>query len=74
MRNRILELYLPTERHIIIAKYNLEEMSKKDKSKMMNYVWENKFVGNRHVMIKYESSSEIWNKPIDLSSGKVNER
>jgi hypothetical protein len=74
MRNRIIELYLPTERHLVIEKFNLEEVCKKDKPKMIKKVWENKFIGNRHVMINFEPSLEIWNKPIDLNQGKPNER
>jgi len=35
MKNRLLELAMITERHIIISKYNLEEVVKQDKKKMI---------------------------------------
>lgn len=71
---RLLELYLPTERHIVCAKYNLDEYAKADKNKMVVHVWENKFIGNRHVIISSEESKKSWHKPIDLGSGKQNEK
>jgi len=43
---------MPTERHIVISKYDLEEMCKQDTNKMVSRVWDNKFIGNRHVVIE----------------------
>lgn len=74
VKMRLLELYLPTERHVVCAKYNLDETAKLDKNKMVKYVWENKFIGNRHVVISSEASHKSWYKPIDLGSGKPNEK
>lgn len=51
IRYRLIELMMPTERHIVISKYNLEEVSKNNTSRMVKYVWDNNFVGNRHVVI-----------------------
>jgi hypothetical protein len=30
MKNRLYEIALPTDRHLVVAKYDLEEVSKKD--------------------------------------------
>lgn len=67
IRNRLLELIMPTERHIVVSKYNLEEISKQDSGAMIKRVWDNKFIGNRHVVIDSEQSSKTWDRPIDLS-------
>lgn len=48
---------MPTERHIVISKYNLEEVGKWDTKEMVKKVWDNKFIGNRHVVISSELSS-----------------
>ena len=40
---------------------------------MLKSVWDNNFIGNRHVVIKTESSLKIWDKPMDLNQGKNNE-
>ena len=58
---------MPTERHIIMSYYNLDEVAKQDTRSMITKVWDNKFIGNRHVVIESEQSSKTWDKPIDLS-------
>lgn len=34
---------------------------------MIKRVWDNKFIGNRHVVIDSEQSTKTWDRPIDLS-------
>lgn len=65
---------MPTERHIVIAKYNLEEVCKADNTKMIDRVWDNRFVGNRHIVVEWESACRSWNEPMDYSGGKNNEQ
>lgn len=73
IKNRLIELVMPTERHVVVSLYNLEEVCKQDTKAMIRRVWDNKFIGNRHVVIESEQSSKNWDKPIDLSQGKNNE-
>jgi hypothetical protein len=65
---------MPTERHIIVSKYNLEELSKKDPAKMISHIWDSKFQGNRHVVVDKEMSSQKWDESLDLSQGKKDEQ
>lgn len=65
---------MPTERHIVMSKYNLDEFSKRDTKEMIKRVWDNKFIGNRHVVVDSEQSLAKWYKPIELSQGKGNEQ
>ncbi len=58
---------MPTERHIVVAKYNLEEVCKQDNKAMIKRVWDNKYIGNRHVVIEPVASNTVWDKPIDLT-------
>jgi len=67
VRDRIAELRMPTERHVVVSKYNLEEYSKRDPQRMVTRVWDNKFQGNRHVVVDSNSSHSSWLKPLDLT-------
>jgi len=40
---------------------------------MLKCVWDNNFIGDRHVVIETESSLQMWYKPKDLNQGKNNE-
>lgn len=57
IKSRLLELCLPTERHIVMSKYDLEEVCKMNTQKMIKNVWDNKFIGNRHVVVTSELSA-----------------
>lgn len=35
-----MELVLPTDRHLIVEKYNLEEVTKRDRNKMKIRLWD----------------------------------
>lgn len=41
---------------------------------MINHVWDNRFVGNRHVIVDWEAAIKNWNEPMDYSGGKNNEK
>jgi hypothetical protein len=41
---------------------------------MIDKVWDNRFVGNRHIVVNWEPSYHIWNEPMDYSGGKSNEQ
>jgi hypothetical protein len=41
---------------------------------MINQVWDNRFVGNRHIVVDWELSYLTWNEPMDYSGGKNNEQ
>jgi viroplasmin and RNaseH domain-containing protein len=70
IKSRLMDLYMVTERHIVCAKYNLEELAKKDTTTMLGKVWDNKFIGNRHVVVDYEQAWKAWDKPLELTQGK----
>ncbi len=40
---------------------------------MIKRVWDNKYIGNRHVIIESVASNTVWDKPIDLTSSKQKE-
>ncbi len=65
---------MPTERHVVIAKFNLEEVCKSNNPKMIDQVWDNRFVGNRHIVVDWELFYLSWNKLMDYSGGKSNEQ
>ncbi len=65
---------MPTERHVVIAKFNLEEVCKSNNPKMIDQVWDNRFVENRHIVVDWELSYLSWNKLMDYSGGKSNEQ
>jgi len=56
VKNQLLDLTLPTERHLIIANYNLEEVAKQKNKSMIDLVWDNRFGGNRHIVVDWEPS------------------
>jgi hypothetical protein len=74
VKNQLLDLAMPTERHIVIAKYNLEEVCKSSNPKMIDHVWDNRLVGNRHIVVDWELACLSWNEPMDYSGGKSNEQ
>ena len=57
---RLGDLLLPTERHVVVSKYDLEEWSKRSPERMVTRVWDNKFQGNRHVVLDADYSHETW--------------
>jgi hypothetical protein len=73
VKGRLCELLLPTERHVVASKFGLEELSKQDPRQMVRHVWDNKYNGNRHVVIDCEPSFKTWYRPMDLGQGKTNE-
>ncbi len=73
VKGRISELLLPTERHVVVGKYNLEEVSKQDPYSMVKHIWDNNYNGNRHVVMDFEKSLRTWDRPMDLYQGKPNE-
>lgn len=58
----------------MIEKYNLEDSTKSNPAKMINHVWDNRFGGNRHVVIEWESSLNFWNQPMDYLNSKSNDQ
>jgi hypothetical protein len=40
IQNRLTEMILPTDRHIVVEKYDLEEYAKKDRNKMKLKLWD----------------------------------
>lgn len=73
MKGRLCELLLPTERHVVVSKFGLEELSKQDPRQMVRHIWDNNYNGNRHVVIDCEPSLKTWHRPMDLGQGKPNE-
>ena len=65
VRNQLYDLMMPSERHIVIAKYNLEEVSKMRNQKMIDLVWDNRFSGNRHIVVNWEPAFHKWYEPMD---------
>ena len=72
IRDRLYEITLPTERPYIVAKYDLEEYVRKtDRRKnMASRLWDQKFQGNRYVVLSQELSFKTIDKPIDLNQGR----
>ena len=58
-----------TERHIVCSKYNLDDSSKITWHGMLGKVWDNKFIGNRHVVVDHEIAVYAWNKPLEQQQG-----
>jgi len=69
-RDRLDEVALPIERHIQVAKYDLEEIVKRDRTSMVKRLWDQKFQGNRYVVLGQDESHKIWDKTIDLNQSK----
>ena len=52
-------------------KYDLEEWSKKHRNKMKFKLWDQKFQGNRFIVLDEKASQELWwTKQIDLVDGR----
>ena len=69
IRDRLYEIILPTERAFVVAKYDLEEVIRRtDRRKQMaTRLWDQKFQGNRYVVLSQEQSFKTSDKPIDLN-------
>lgn len=72
VRDRLYEIILPTERAFVVAKYNLEEVIRRvDKRKTMaTRLWDQKFQGNRYVVLSEQQAHLTNDKPIDLNQGR----
>ena len=40
---------------------------------MIDLVWDNRFGGNRHIVVDWEPAFHKWHEPMDYSGGKNNE-
>lgn len=61
VRGRLNELRMPTERHIVMANYNLDPcVLRQNPADMTRHIWDNKLSGNRHVIIEEKAAYLEW--------------